>query len=91
MLEKVKALIAKDEKYKILLEAVYNNPYMERKAILKDIEIGQEEAEKMLDEMEQEMIILELSSQANSSLESRVPKKVLLINPDIEQGLEDLL
>jgi len=91
MISKVKKYIEKDLRYKELIKAVYNNPYSEKKVILKEANIDLDEAERLLNDLEKGLIILELTSQANSNIESRVPKKVYLINPDIEQELESLL
>lgn len=91
MIDKVKSYIERDVRYKNLLRAVYNNPYSERKVVLKDANMELEEAEEFLNDLEQDLVILELTSQANSNIESRVPKKIYLINPDIEQDLESVL
>lgn len=91
MIDKVKSYIESDVRYKNLLKAVYNNPYSERKVVLKEANMELEEAEEFLNDLEQDLVILELTSQANSNIESRVPKKIYLINPDIEQDLESVL
>lgn len=91
MIAKVKEYINKDIGYKELLKVIYDNPYSEKKAILKQICMDAEKAEEFLSELENDLIILELTSQANSNIESRVPKKIYLINPDIEQEMEDLV
>lgn len=91
MIGKVKSYIESDVRYKNLLKAVYNNPYSERKVVLKEANMELEEAEEFLNDLEQDLVILELTSQANSNIESRVPKKIYLINPDIEQDLESVL
>lgn len=91
MIDKVKSYIERDVRYKDLIRAVYNNPYSERKVVLRDANMELEEAEEFLNELEQDLVILELTSQANSNIESRVPKKIYLINPDIEQDLESVL
>lgn len=92
MIEKVKALVNKDEKYKKVLSAVYENPYSELKILLKHADsLDSEGFTTVLEELTREFIVVELTTQADSNIESRVPKKIYLINPDIEEELENIL
>jgi len=91
MIDKVKEFIEKDNKYKKALKAVYENPYSEKKDLLEASGLTLEELENAIKDLEKELIVLELTSQANSSIESRVPKKIYIVNPDIEEELEDIL
>lgn len=91
MIGAVKSYIEKDERYKRLIQVVYNNPYSEKKVVAKEANVDPDEAEELLNDLEQDLIVLELTSQASSNIESRVPKKIYLINPDIEEELESLL
>ncbi|MFS0644431.1 hypothetical protein [Siminovitchia sp. 179-K 8D1 HS] len=89
MLERVQNLIHKDDKCKTIIQIVLNNPYIELKDVYKDL--GEEnlaDYDKALETLIDENIILELTSQAGSSIESRVPKKILIINPEISDQLE---
>jgi hypothetical protein len=47
--------------------------------------------ESLLGNLAGDMFILELAGQADSSLESRVPKKVYLINPEKEKVIREHL
>lgn len=91
MIGAVKSYIEKDERYKRLIQVVYNNPYSEKKVVAKEANVDPDEAEELLNDLEQDLIVLELNSQASSNIESRVPKKIYLINPDLEEELESLL
>lgn len=91
MIDKVKEYIKKDLGYKKLLKVIYDNPYSEKKTIIKQVSMDEEKAEQFLSDLENDLIILELTTQANSDIESRVPKKIYLINPDIEQDMEGLV
>jgi len=91
MLNKVKEYFQKDGAYKEIIKSVYNNPYSEKKDIEKTTNIDLDKITKVLNDLEKDLIILELNSQSNSNIESRVLKRIYLINPEIEQELEALL
>jgi len=73
-----------DPRYKALLKAVLDHPYSDRKALAEAAGLAQEDAEKLLAAAVEKMVVLELASQADSSVESRVPKRVYLVNPEME-------
>lgn len=92
MLERVQNLIREDDKYRNLIEVVLNNPFIELKDVYKEVgEENQADYDKVLEILTDENAILELTSQAGSSIESRVPKKILMINPEISDQLEKLI
>lgn len=92
MIEKVQERFQEDKKYQEIVEEVFNNPYIELKEVLKDIEGQDKEShETLLEQLIKDFILIELTSQAGSNIESRVPKRLLIVNPDIEQDLEKIL
>jgi predicted transcriptional regulator len=91
MINKVNEFIKKNNIYKDVIKSVYNNPYSEKKIIADEINLNVDEVVDYLSDLEEELIILELNSQANSKIESRVLKKIYLINPEIEQELKSIL
>ncbi|HAF70066.1 MAG: Uncharacterized protein XD60_0330 [Acetothermia bacterium 64_32] len=77
--------------YRAIVRAVIQKPYVERQELAGMVGGSEEELEAALSELAEKMVVLELASQADSSLESRVPKKVYLVNPEIEAQLRRLL
>lgn len=84
-------LIDADPRYRKVLRAVLEHPYIERQALAEGIGVPQEELESLLRPLIESLALLELASQADSSMESRVPKKVYLVNPEFEQEFRSLV
>jgi hypothetical protein len=80
----MKALIESDPRYRSLLKAIIDTPYIERSVLEEQLDLPQADLEPLLAVLADGMLILELAGQADSSLESRVPKKVYLANPEKE-------
>ena len=87
----LKTLINTDPRYKDVLREIIDSPYIERSALEEKLDLSQADLESLLDSLSGEMIILELAGQADSSLESRVPKKVYLVNPEEEKSIRENL
>jgi len=84
-------LIKSDPRYRTLLKAIVETPYVERQALVEAVKIPAEDLEGLLSALTEKLVVLELTSQANSSVESRVPKKVYLVNPELESEVRKLL
>lgn len=91
MIEEIKKLIKSDPKYKTIVKEISDNPYIEKHKLIEAMDIPDEDMEKLLTALEDKQIILELASQADSSVESRVPKTIYLINPEIKDGIKAIL
>ncbi len=91
MLDQCRAFLAKGPAYRGVIQAVYEHPYAEKKDAFKDLQLSGDELDAILAELEEAMIVLSLTSQASSNIESRVPKKIFLINPDLDNSLSVLL
>ena len=87
----LKTLIDADSRYKNVVQAIIDSPYIERAVLEERLGLPQADMESLLDTLSGEMLILELAGQANSSLESRVPKKVYLVNPEQEKSIREHL
>ncbi len=87
----LKTLIDADSRYKNVLQAIIDSPYIERAVLEERLGLPQADMESLLDTLSGEMLILELAGQADSSLESRVPKKVYLVNPEQEKSIREHL
>ncbi|MCF6097296.1 hypothetical protein SAMN05660826_02208 [Caldanaerovirga acetigignens] len=74
---------------KAVIKFLKENPYSEKKAIIEALGDlpGLEEA---LEKLSQDMILIELTGPTDSSLESRVPKKIYMVNPEKESELEGI-
>lgn len=90
MKEQIKKLMA-DQGYRKVVSIVLENPYIEKKALAEHGNMDMDVLESILRKLLEEMILLELASQADSSVESRVPKKIYLINPEIETEIRSLI
>lgn len=91
MLEKVQKRFQEDKRNQQIVEIVFNNPYIELKDVLKDIEGNDQSYETLLEQLIKDFILIELTSQAGSNIESRVPKRLLIVNPEIESDLDSLI
>jgi len=91
MIDEVKRLMESDPNYRRLLKVILESPYIERQDLAQKVSVSPSDLERMLETLQEKMIVLELAGQADSSIESRVPKKIYLINPEIESGLRAIL
>ena len=91
MLNKVKQLIESDPNYKVVLKTILDNPYIEKQALMKKVGLPGEIFEMLLKGLEDKLVVLELASQAEHSIESRVPKKIYVIDPEMEHNIEDII
>jgi predicted transcriptional regulator len=89
MREQIEKLMA-DQDYRKVIFIVLENPYIEKKALAEQSNINMEKLESILKKLLEEMVLLELASQADSSVESRVPKKIYLVNPEMETEIRSL-
>ena len=91
MSAEIKALIELDPRRRDLLRTVVDNPYIERHQLAEKLGLSDQEWEGLLSPLTEKMVVLELTSQADSSVESRVPKRVYLVNPELEEAVRGLL
>lgn len=69
-----------------LLKIVSSNPYIEKKELQE--ESGLDDVfEKAIDELVDNNLLVKMTRQSSSSMESRVPTTVYLINPEKESEL----
>ncbi len=87
----IKELIESDPRRRQVLKAVLEHPYLERQALQQGTQISSQDLDSVLSALIDALVLLELASQADSSVESRVPKKVYLVNPDLEQAIRQLV
>lgn len=83
-------LLKKEPKIIIVIKAIWINPYIERQELANLFEMKLDELDNILEPAISSMFVLELTSQADSNMESRVPKKAYLINPEIEDEIKAL-
>ncbi|MBO1002425.1 hypothetical protein [Pseudogracilibacillus auburnensis] len=91
MISNVKKYIDQDDRYTALIKKVHKNPYIEAKDLLEDIsEQDLTFYENAINHLTSEFILVELTSQAGSTVESRVPKKIFIINPEVTDELDKI-
>jgi len=89
--DNLQALIKEDSRYCTLLRSIAAEPYIEHQTLVERSGIPVQELEQLLEMLTGKMVVLELASQADSSVESRVPKKVYLLNPEREREICELI
>lgn len=92
MLDKTKARFQEDDKNKAIVKKVFDSPYIELGDVLKEFPENEIEIyQTFLEQLIKDLILIELTTQAGSNIESRVPKRLLIVNPEIENDLESIL
>ena len=84
-----KELFAGDARCRDILKAIVESPFIERQTLGEETAIPSDELDGLLATLVEKMVVLELASQADSSIEARVPKTVYMINPEEEAGVRE--
>ena len=84
-----KELFAGDARHHDVLKTILESPFIERQALGERLDVPGEELDGLLATLVEKMVVLELASQADSSIEARVPKTVFMINPEEEAGVRE--
>jgi len=84
-----KELFAGDARHRSILKAILESPFIERQALGERLDVPSEELDALLSTLVEKVVVLELASQADSSIEARVPKTVFMINPEEEAGVRE--
>ncbi|MCK4411668.1 hypothetical protein KAV67_05205 [Candidatus Bipolaricaulota bacterium] len=87
----LKAIIESDARYRNVLQAIIDTPYIERSTLEEKLNLPRADLESLLTVLSEKMLILELAGQADSSVESRVLKTVYLVNPEEEKAIREQL
>lgn len=90
MSQELKGLLSRPD-FRTVVSLTLNNPYIEKPILAEKSGLPAEEFESILGKLVDSMVLLELASQADSSMESRVPKKIYLVNPELEEEIKGLL
>lgn len=84
-----KELFTGDARHRDVVKAILESPFIERQALGEKLAVPSEELDGLLATLVEKMVVLELASQADSSIEARVPKTVFMINPEEEAGVRE--
>ena len=84
-----KELFADDARHHDVLKAILESPFIERQALGEKLDVPSEELDGLLAALVEKMLVLELASHADSSIEARLPKTVFMINPEEEAGVRE--
>ncbi len=84
-----KELFADDARHHDVLKAILESPFIERQALGEKLDVPSEELDGLLATLVEKMLVLELASHADSSIEARLPKTVFMINPEEEAGVRE--
>lgn len=87
----LKVIIESDARYRNVLQAIIDTPYIERSTLEEKLNLPRVDLESLLTVLSEKMLILELAGQADSSVESRVLKTVYLVNPEEEKAIREQL
>lgn len=79
-----------NETEKKIINFLLDNPYTEKKLIIEAVgdPVGIDEE---LDKLTDSYVLIELTGPMESSLESRVSKKIYMVNPEKEEDIKCLL
>ena len=86
-----KELLTSENRYRDILKAILETPFIERGALGETLPQLGDELDGLLATLVEKMVVLELASQADSSIEARVPKTVYMVNPEEEAGVRECL
>ena len=78
-----------NETEKAIIKFLQDNPYSDKRVVADALE-GKSGIEEALEKLVNDMVLIELTGPMESSLESRVPKKIYMINPEKESELEGI-
>lgn len=84
-----KELFERDARVRDVVKAILESPFIGRGALGDALPIPSDELDALLTTLVEKMVVLELASQADSSIEARVPKTVYMINPEEEAGIRE--
>ena len=84
-----KELFAGGARHRDVVKEILESPFIERQALGERLDVPSEELDGLLATLVEKMVVLELASQADSSIEARVPKTVFMINPEEEAGVRE--
>jgi len=77
-----------DESSLELVKIIEENPRISKSELLEKSDIPGDEFEEKLRELTDSGVVIRLTTTANSSMESRVPKKVFMLNPEKKSELQ---
>lgn len=77
-----------DESSLELAKIIDKNPRISKSELQKKVDMDQDEFEEKLRELTDSGLVIRLTTTANSSMESRVPKKVFMLNPEKKSELQ---
>ncbi|MFW6038499.1 MAG: winged helix-turn-helix transcriptional regulator [Candidatus Saliniplasma sp.] len=77
-----------DESSLELAKIIDKNPRISKSELMKKVDMDQDEFEEKLRELTDSGLVIRLTTTANSSMESRVPKKVFMLNPEKKSELQ---
>jgi len=84
MSEQTSGHVPTEPNARLVLRTVLDTPYIEHSALAEATGLTAAELDDVLEDLVARTILLELASQADSSVESRVPKRVYMVNPEME-------
>ncbi|MGM0405580.1 MAG: hypothetical protein ACQEQM_05505 [Thermoplasmatota archaeon] len=71
-----------------LVKIIDENPRISKSELKKKVDMTEDEFEEKLRELTDSGLVIRLTTTANSSMESRVPKKVFMLNPEKKSELQ---
>ena len=77
-----------DESSLELVKIIDENPRISKSELKKKVDMSEDEFEEKLRELTDSGLVIRLTTTANSSMESRVPKKVFMLNPEKKSELQ---
>ena len=85
----LRTLFDSDARYLAVAKAILETPFIEHQVLAEMVSVSSEDLTGLIATLVERMVVLELASQADSSIEARVPKTVYMINPEEEAGVRE--
>jgi len=80
-----------DEDALEILKIIDEEPRISRDELVKKLELSEDEFKVKIDSLTEDDIVIRMTMTANSSMESRVPKKVFMLNPEKKSEVQEFL
>ncbi len=80
-----------DESALEIVKLIDEEPRISRDELVKKLDLSEHEVDEKIDGLTEDDIVIRMTMTANSSMESRVPKKVFMLNPEKKSEVQEFL
>ncbi|MBS3782560.1 MAG: hypothetical protein KGY66_02445 [Candidatus Thermoplasmatota archaeon] len=80
-----------DERTLDIVKLIEEEPRISRDELIKKLDLSEDEFDVKMEGLTEKDIVIRMTMTADSSMESRVPKKVFMLNPEKKSELQEFL